>query len=589
MHLAAGGDHDRVGLPLTSLPEDVRTAEGTVRRGDLRAIERRQLLPGECQRNRPPVPLERDPPGHRGLVRIGRPHVPEVRDRAQRHVVLDRLVRGAILTDGHRVVRPDPCRPEAHQRGEPDSRTHVVREDQERRAVRAQHCRLERDPVHDRPHRVLADPERDVAAGMVGSEHARALELGLRRLDEVGGSTDQGRRERLQRLHHLPAGIARGHLLAGRKHRQGIAPAVSWLTPQVELALPVEAGERRRPPGEPLFPVALELGAAPGHRGHVLAHCVGDGEGRIRIHPHCLFRETHFGLAERRPVCLRRVHRMWSRVADVAADDDQGRPLLFCLGRREGAEKRVEVLGVADVLDVPAIGLEALALVLGRERERGRTVDRDVVVVVDVDETAEREMPGDRRGLVGDAFHQVAVGADRVDPGVDDLVVWPVVAIGEKALCDRHADAVPEPLAERPCRRLDAGCVPELRVTGRARPPLPELTQVVEREVVAREMQRGILEHAGMPRREDEPVPARPVRVGRVVPHHVAVEEIRQRRECHCRAGVAGIRLLHGIHRERPNRVDRLGARIGGHDVEHIRIEPAGGCGRPPTPARDRA
>ena len=168
-------------------------------------------------------------------------------------------------------------------------------------------------------------------------------------------------------------------------------------------------------------------------------------------------------------------------------------------------------------------------------------------------------------------------------------MVWPVVAVGEEALCDRHADAVREPLAERPRRRLDAGGVPELGVTGRARPPLPELPQVVEREVVAREVQRGVLEDAGMPGREDEPVPAGPVRVGRVVPHHVAVEEIRERRECHCRAGVAGIRLLHGVHRERPNRVDRLGARIGGHDVEHIRIEPAGDRGRRPTPARDRA
>ena len=285
---------------------------------------------------------------------------------------------------------------------------------------------------------------------------------------------------------------------------------------------------------------------------------------------------------------LRRIHRVRSRVADVAADDDQGRPLLFCLGRREGAEERVEALGVADVLDVPAVGLEALALVLGRERERGRPVDRDVVVVVDVDEAAERKMPGDRRGLMGDAFHQVPVGADRVDPGVDDLVVRPVVAIGEEALCDRHADAVPEPLAERP-RGRHAWCMPELRVTRRARPPLAELPQIVECEVVACEMQRGVLEHAGMPGGEDEPVSAGPLWVGRVVPHHVAVEQICDRRECHRRAGVAGIRLLHGIHRERPDGVDRLGARIGGHDAEHIRIALGSGHARRPTPARDRA
>src|SRR4029079_5954087 len=105
---------------------------------------------------------------------------------------------------------------------------------------------------------------------------------------------------------------------------------------------------------------------------------------------------------------------------------------------------------------------------------------------------AEGEVPGDRRGLVRDAFHQVAVGADRVDPGGDYLVVWSVVTVGEQTLRCPHADGVPEPLSERSRRRLDAGCVPELRMTGRARPPLPELPQVVEREVVAREMQRGV-------------------------------------------------------------------------------------------------
>ena len=68
-----------------------------------------------------------------------------------------------------------------------------------------------------------------------------------------------------------------------------------------------------------------------------------------------------------------------------------------------------------------------------------------------------------------------------------------------------------------------------------------------------------------MPGREDEAVAARPVRVGRVVPHHVAVEEVRERGERHRGAGVAGVRLLHRVHRERANRVDRLRAGVRGH------------------------
>ena len=107
-------------------------------------------------------------------------------------------------------------------------------------------------------------------------------------------------------------------------------------------------------------------------------------------------------------------------------------------------------------LDVPAVRLEALALVLGREAERRRAVDRDVVVVVEVDEPAEAEVAGDRRGLHRHALHHVAVGADRVDAPVDDLVVRAVVALGQETVGDREADAVREALSERARRRLDA-------------------------------------------------------------------------------------------------------------------------------------
>ena len=43
-----------------------------------------------------------------------------------------------------------------------------------------------------------------------------------------------------------------------------------------------------------------------------------------------------------------------------------------------------------------------------RVRELGRAVDRDVVVVVDVDEAPETEVPGERRRLVADAFLEVS-------------------------------------------------------------------------------------------------------------------------------------------------------------------------------------
>ena len=164
---------------------------------------------------------------------------------------------------------------------------------------------------------------------------------------------------------------------------------------------------------------------------------------------------------------------------------------------------------------------------------------------------------GDRRRLVRDALHQVAVRADRVDAVVDDLVLRPVERAGEEALGEAHADAVREALAERAGRHLDALRVPELGMARRRRLPLPEALQLLEREVVAGEVQRRVLQDARVAGAQHEPVAVRPVRARRVVPQHLRVEEVRERRERHRRAGMAGVRLLHRVHRQRADRVDR--------------------------------
>ena len=130
---------------------------------------------------------------------------------------------------------------------------------------------------------------------------------------------------------------------------------------------------------------------------------------------------------------------------------------------------------------VPAVGLEALRAVLGGEAQRRRAVERDVVVVVEVDQAAEAELAGERRGLGGDALHEVAVGDDRVDVVVLDLGPE---RLAQELLGHRHADAVGEALAERPGRDLDARRdvhAVALGVARGERAPLAEVLELVER------------------------------------------------------------------------------------------------------------
>jgi len=296
-----------------------------------------------------------------------------------------------------------------------------------------------------------------------------------------------------------------------------------------------------------------------------------DGEVRVGIEAQHLLRRTDLVFAERRPVRLGRVDGVRRRVGDVRAQDDDRGALRLGLRRVERRVDRLEVLRVVQMLDVPALRLEARTAVLG-ERDGRRPVDRDVVVVVHVDELPEPVVPRERRGLVRDAFHQVAVRADRVDAVIDDVVVRPVELLVEEPFRDRHPDAVCEPLAERAGRRLDPGREEVLRMARRKRLPLAEPLQLLERQVVAREMKRRVLEDAGVPCGEHEPVAVRPLGVRGVVPEVLRVDRVGERREGHRCARMAGTRLLHRVHRQDADRVDRAFADLGvGHVTPRYR------------------
>ena len=209
-------------------------------------------------------------------------------------------------------------------------------------------------------------------------------------------------------------------------------------------------------------------------------------------------------------------------------------------------------------LDVPAVGGVARVLVLVVEGERRRAVDRDPVVVVEDDQLAEPEGAGERGGLGRDALHEVAVGGDHVGAVVDDLVA--------RAGCS----AGPGTSRPSPCR-------PRSRFPGRAgrwssrRPGVrkcsgwPGVSDSHWRKRLSSSMARlkpvrwsvVYWRMQAWPGGEDEAVAVLPVRVRRVDPHRLPVEDVGERRERHRRAWMARVGLLDRVHRQRPDRVDR--------------------------------
>ena len=163
--------------------------------------------------------------------------------------------------------------------------------------------------------------------------------------------------------------------------------------------------------------------------------------------------------------------------ADDRVNADQRRLVLYLLRVLDRLFDGFQIVAVRDLRHVPAGRLETLCPVFGK-REIGRTVDRDLVVVVEIDQIAELQMPGKRRGFVADAFHQIAVRADAVDKIIDDRKAFLIELCRKMCLGDAHPDTVRKTLSQRPGRYLDARRQNILRVPRRFRMKLAEIASI---------------------------------------------------------------------------------------------------------------
>ncbi len=435
------------------------------------------------------------------------------------------------------------------QRREPDRRAAVVAEHQER-AADGQRAAVERHPRHRRGHRVLADPEVDLATGrVVPGLHAAVLQYGPGVGREVGPAGDQRGDLRHQRLEARATGLAGRH---GRTHLpggEGLLPAGEGPGGQAG----VELGPVALVGLEPLRPCLPELAPAAARSPVQLDDVLGDVEGLVRRQAHDRLGRVDVLVLEGVAVGLGVVGLGGGGERDVAAHDHERRLVLDVRRDAQRALEGVGVLGcLAQLLHVPPVGLEPPGGVVA-QGELGRTVDRDVVVVVHADEAAEALVAGQRRGLVGQALGQVAVAGDAVRAVVDH--VRPE-ARPQVALRQRHAHRVAEALTEGTGRDLDPRCVTVLGMAGRAAAPLPELLEVAQRQRVPGEVQHRVEEDRRVAGGQDEAVSVRPGRVGRVVPQDARPQDVGERGEGHRGALVPRPRPVRRVHGEAPDHVD---------------------------------
>ena len=212
-------------------------------------------------------------------------------------------------------------------------------------------------------------------------------------------------------------------------------------------------------------------------------------------------------------------------------------------------------VNIADHL--PVVGFETLWRVVG-EPAFNFAVDGDAVVVVERDQLAQTQRTGQRADFVGDAFHHAAITQEHVGVVVDYRVARAVELRAHDFFCQGKAHGIGQTLTQRAGGGLNARRVAQLRVTRGAAVQLAEVFQVVDRQVVAGQVQQRVDQHRTMAVGQHEAVTVSERRVARVVLQIIAPQYFGDIRHAHRGTRVAAVGFLHGIHAECTNGVGTL-------------------------------
>ena len=434
---------------------------------------------------------------------------------------------------------------------------------------------MQRHAVHHCGHAEFAHAVVDVAPAVARAIGAKAqgggvAGVGEHRAGQIGAAAEQlGQRlgERFER--HL-AGLAAGHGGGlGVRGQRGIDRHLSEVLRQVTgrtaHVLERELRVRLAVGLEGVNPLRLG-GQACVPRVPLLVSLFRDHEGLVA--PAQRFAgELDFIGAECLAVRLGGASAVGRAFADRGLAADQ-RGLVGLAGFGDGSVDRSHVVAV-DVGDhVPAASRKTLGRVIDEPR-RHRTVDADAVVVVQRDELVQAPCAGQCAGFVADAFHQAAVAHKHIGVVINDGVTGAVEFGGQLLFGQRHAHRVGEALAERAGGGLDTRCHAHFRVARRLAVHLAEVAQLAHRQVIAHEVQHRIQQHRSVAVAEHEAITIGPVRIAGVVLEVTAPQRHGYFCHAHGCAGMTGVGLLHGVHRQRADGIGHQGCvdfcRVGGH------------------------
>src|SRR5258708_1814204 len=178
-------------------------------------------------------------------------------------------------------------------------------------------------------------------------------------------------------------------------------------------------------------------------------------------------------------------------------------------------------------------------------------------------------MPGQRRRLAPDSFHQVAITTNRVDVVVENFQSRTIKIRCHPLAADGHSYAVSHALTERPGRGLNTRSDVRFRMPRSPAPQLAEALNLFHRDskffqgvivfvYLAHfcQMQHGVQQHRRVAIREYKSVAIQPGRISGIVAQKFLPKAISNRRQSHRCPGMPRVGLLHRIDSQSSNRID---------------------------------
>ena len=450
-----------------------------------------------------------------------------------------------------------------HQRGHAHGVTAVLHKDQEGSAVRYE-AAMQGDAVHNGCHAEFANTVVNVVtAGVFFGQWLTAIPDGEVGARQVGRATQQFRQHRAIGVQGVLGRLAAGNSFAfvlallnirlgllGEVRRQFSGHTTLELSGQFRFRLFV--GSKR------LLPLSLRGGAFfTGIPGTVYFR--RDLESTV-VPTQLLAGQCNFVLTQRSAVTgFGALLVGGTKTNDGLAANQCGLSCVRPAGLNRSANGlRVMAINLGN--DLPAISFETPGRVVGKPAVHF-TVDGDAVVVVEHDQLAKAQCAGQGRHLVGNAFHQAAIAQEGVGVVINNIVTRAVELLRQGFLRQRKADRIGNALPERPRGGFNARCITVLRVARGFGVQLTEVLDVVDGDVIAAQVQQGILQHGAMAVGQHKPVTVSPIGICRVVAKEIVPEDLGDVRHTHGSARVAGFGFLNRIHAQRANGVGEICAR----------------------------